>query len=237
MGDIHGCGEELEELISRHPDKKLVSVGDLFDRAESGHKVWQLVKKHNIQATLGNHESKLSRFLTGSLEYLPKHYHWFLNDFIEKGEDLEELVKWIEGLPLLIDLGSCIVAHGGCSLEHPLIEDHSMNVYGGFQKRVAGVKRNWPELYEATVHSNLVVYGHVTYFQPLIKRNSIGIDTGVVVGGKLTSYCPEEKSFDFVPARANHFLKMEKLTVTPNPEVLKFRENKIRERLSQGKID
>src|SRR5690625_769952 len=83
IGDIHGCFEELLELLDVlgyknkgaqwvHPDKrKLVFIGDLMDRGPSSLKVielvYQLVTKDKIANYIpGNHCDKLYRYFLGN---------------------------------------------------------------------------------------------------------------------------------------------------------------------------
>jgi protein phosphatase len=92
IGDVHGCGDELEQLLAqlgyqwserppevpgsyrriyRHPDgRKAIFVGDLVDRGPRILDTYQLVR-HMVEAgsalcVPGNHEAKLVRKLRGS---------------------------------------------------------------------------------------------------------------------------------------------------------------------------
>jgi protein phosphatase len=92
IGDVHGCGDELEQLLAqlgyqwseepressglyrrvyRHPDgRKAIFVGDVVDRGPRILDTYQLVR-HMVEAgsalcVPGNHEAKLVRKLRGS---------------------------------------------------------------------------------------------------------------------------------------------------------------------------
>ena len=59
VGDIHGCVEELRELIAQldmGADDQLVSVGDLFHRGPDPAGVMDLLEGAGAQFVLGNHE-------------------------------------------------------------------------------------------------------------------------------------------------------------------------------------
>lgn len=57
IGDVHGCYDELIELISQVPtDTEIIIVGDLIDRGPDSQKVVQYCIDNNIQVCLGNHE-------------------------------------------------------------------------------------------------------------------------------------------------------------------------------------
>jgi hypothetical protein len=59
IGDIHGCAEELAQLLARlnlAADDRVVSVGDLFHRGPDPAGVVDLLTEHDAQFVLGNHE-------------------------------------------------------------------------------------------------------------------------------------------------------------------------------------
>lgn len=66
LGDIHGCPEELAELLGRldlGPEDALVSVGDLFHRGPDPIAVLDIFKEAKGLFILGNHELRvLERF-------------------------------------------------------------------------------------------------------------------------------------------------------------------------------
>ena len=76
VGDVHGCFEELQELLVKldpGKDDLVVFLGDLVDRGDSSEDVVQLVKKMsntlNTHCVLGNHDEKCVRY----------HYHVLKN--------------------------------------------------------------------------------------------------------------------------------------------------------------
>ena len=66
VGDIHGCAEELAELVGKlglGPEDQLVSVGDLFHRGPDPAGVMDVLREANASFILGNHELRvLERF-------------------------------------------------------------------------------------------------------------------------------------------------------------------------------
>jgi protein phosphatase len=73
VGDVHGCADELDELLTRlgyrngsHPDgRTAVFVGDLVDRGPDTPRVLRTVMGLGALAVTGNHEAKLVRALDG----------------------------------------------------------------------------------------------------------------------------------------------------------------------------
>jgi len=59
IGDVHGCADELSELIERlalGPEDRVYSCGDLFHRGPDPAGVMDLLKDSGAQWVLGNHE-------------------------------------------------------------------------------------------------------------------------------------------------------------------------------------
>ncbi len=66
VGDIHGCSEELAQLVDElalSPQDALVTVGDLLHRGPDPAGVLDILQEHNARFILGNHELRvLDRF-------------------------------------------------------------------------------------------------------------------------------------------------------------------------------
>lgn len=192
IGDVHGCGIELQQLVetilSKDTSAEFTLVGDLFDRAFQPHLVWSLISQHRMSAVLGNHERKLLQYLEGTRHDVPVHYHWALHRMAKNGVKIEDLTQFLRNLPYnrILDRqgNKVVIAHAGVIPHDPLRPDCSGNVYGLF-KPVA-----WWDIYSGT---EFVVYGHLSERDGSVRRktNSIGIDTAACHGGSLTSYCVE----------------------------------------------
>ena len=70
VGDIHGCIEELNELIHKinlQPSDSLYFIGDLIDRGPDSvavvKKCYSLSLEYSVKLILGNHEEKFLRYL------------------------------------------------------------------------------------------------------------------------------------------------------------------------------
>ena len=65
IGDIHGCIDELEELIYQldiTQDDEVISVGDVVDRGPDSKSCLDVLNNLNAIIVLGNHEEKLLRY-------------------------------------------------------------------------------------------------------------------------------------------------------------------------------
>lgn len=211
IGDVHGAGLELDALlckISPTTDDQVILVGDVFDRGEYGHEVWRIIEQTKAIVFLGNHERKMHQFLTGQRDSLPYHYYWAINNLLQHGVELQQLVDFLGTLPLVkqFEAGTpFIVAHAGVIVDDPLREDISMNVYGNLREPMprpspGDPKKYWWDDYAGDVP---VYYGHLVSHDglPRIRRspsgkiNSAGLDTAVVHGGNITAACPETLEF------------------------------------------
>lgn len=135
VGDIHGHAAELQELLLelgyaahrrgfRHPQRKVVFVGDLIDRgpeiARSIEIVRATVDAGDGLAVMGNHEYNAIAFHTPQ----PNQSDSFFRPHTEKNvrqhratldqlssTQLSEAVRWFKTLPVALEVGGIRVAH------------------------------------------------------------------------------------------------------------------------------
>jgi bis(5'-nucleosyl)-tetraphosphatase (symmetrical) len=124
IGDVHGCIDELKELVqllAPAADNQLIFIGDLIDRGpDSSGVVRQVVqwsKQMDVKLILGNHEEKFLRYV--------KH--------IKDGSGLEKQMKRIDEFPKLLDsLGDgelSFLQNGYHSINLP--DYNSLLIHGG----------------------------------------------------------------------------------------------------------
>jgi serine/threonine protein phosphatase 1 len=215
ISDIHGCGNELQQLVERilgqDSGAQFYLVGDLFDRGYEPHLVWELIMKHRMQSVLGNHERKLEKFLSGERQDVPVHYHWALHRMARAGIDINAVRSYISELPLNIVMGLhtlpsalVVIAHAGVLPHAPTQADVSGNVYGIYKPR------DWWDIYEESGLPNLVIYGHLSQIDHSVRyrKNSVGIDTAACHDGYLTAYCIETKEIIQIKPLQNWFGKL-----------------------------
>jgi hypothetical protein len=67
VGDLHGCGDELEDLlklINFQPlEDRLISVGDVVDRGPKIAKCFEILREYKAWCCLGNHEEPFLKWL------------------------------------------------------------------------------------------------------------------------------------------------------------------------------
>jgi diadenosine tetraphosphatase ApaH/serine/threonine PP2A family protein phosphatase len=199
VGDVHGCGDELQKLLELTNPTRVILVGDMFTKGNKPEKVWKLIKKWDMEAVMGNHEVKMLR------DHRKSHFtKWS-----------EEMIDWIEALPLWIEEQDFFVVHAGVD---PYCRERTT-------RKTALVVRYWPknserkefdedhdleqnedpfwwELYQG---DKLIIYGHDARRKLQDHRPfTLGLDSGCVYGGKLTGYLLEEKELIQVQAKRNY---------------------------------
>jgi protein phosphatase len=229
IGDVHGCYDELTELLAalgyhedaqtgmRHPDgRKAVFVGDLVDRGpkivETVNLVRRMVAGDQALCVPGNHDLKLARKLAGRNVQITHGLADSLAQIAalpdaERAQWERDYRAFADGLVshLILDGSALVVAHAGMK-----------EAYLG---RSSGRVREFALFGETTGESDefglpiranwaadyrgraSVVYGHTPTPEATWLNNTINIDTGCVFGGKLTALRWPEHELVSVPAR------------------------------------
>jgi protein phosphatase len=227
IGDVHGCHEELVELLgllgweveeggARHPaGRKAIFVGDLVDRGPATPRVLRLVmgmvESGSALCVPGNHDAKLLRKLRGkdvrithglaqSLEQLER----------EPPEFRQKAADFIDGLisHYVLDGGKLVVAHAGMKEAYQgrasgRVREFALygETTGESDELGLPVRLKWAEDYRGRA---LVVYGHTPVASPEWLNNTVNIDTGCVFGGRLTALRYPEREVLSVPAHRVH---------------------------------
>src|SRR6185436_17380610 len=133
IGDVHGCGDELEELLTilgyvpegegiwRHPEgRRVVFLGDLVDRGPRVPDVLRIVMGMVEAGTAfcvpGNHDDKLKRALQGKKAQLR---HGLEQSMAQLAEETPEfragVASFLDGLVshYVFDGGRLVAAHAG----------------------------------------------------------------------------------------------------------------------------
>ena len=238
IGDVHGCHEELVELLgmlewvvedggARHPaGRKAIFVGDLVDRGPATPAVLRLVmgmvESGSALCVPGNHDAKLLRKLQGrdvrithglaqSLEQLER----------EPPEFREKVAGFIDGLisHYVLDGGKLVVAHAGMKEAYQgrasgRVRDFALygETTGESDELGLPVRLKWAEDYRGKA---LVVYGHTPVVAPEWLNGTVNIDTGCVFGGGLTALRYPERETVSVTARRVHCVPARPLEASP----------------------
>jgi serine/threonine protein phosphatase 1 len=204
IGDIHGCLDKLEDLISvidPKPQDTLVFLGDYIDRGEMGREVIDFLIELSDETPCvflrGNHEDMFLTFL----EFGSNRTLYFANGGMKTIESYirpdsftspEQVVRAMPGshrrffsrLKWYHEDENYLYVHAGIK-PHLGIELQDRNeliwIRDEFIFSPTGIKKK-------------VIFGHTPFARPMVKSDKIGIDTGAVYGGTLTAIqLPEEK--------------------------------------------
>jgi hypothetical protein len=188
VGDVHGCADELAELIRRTSPDRLVLVGDLFTKGPDPRGVWKIIAASSCDAVLGNHDAAVLKQWGGGWKGLPKAAR-----------------KWLAARPLTLEGPTWTVVHGGL---HPTrgAEGTTRKMALNMRRFPDGSKPTHAFWWEGFTSKKVVVYGHDAR-RGLVDRRpyTLGLDTGCVYGGALTGWLVEEDRLVQVPAARIHF--------------------------------
>ncbi|WP_141578061.1 metallophosphoesterase family protein [Actinomadura sp. WMMA1423] len=203
VGDVHGCFDELLELLDRvglRPDDLLVSVGDLVDRGPaSGDVVGFFRERPNSVVVMGNHERKHVRGIFSYAQEITR---------LQLGDGYAETVEWMRTLPYFFESEDVRVVHAALVPGVPLGEQKEEVLCGttSGERELAALfpDGHWHDRY---TDDKPVVFGHhVTGREPLARDGRVfGLDTGACHGWNLTALCLPGFTVHSVAARADHW--------------------------------
>jgi protein phosphatase len=225
IGDVHGCYQELLDLISQlgydpntfesATERKIVFVGDLVDRGPDSvavlRLVMQLVDQGKALCVLGNHDDKLRRKLLGRNVSMNHGLAETMAQLDAESADFRHRVLiFLERTPYYIRLDNkqLLVAHAGLREDLQGRNGESVRAFclfgettGEVDAQGLPVRINWASSYQGKA---VVVYGHTPVKEPFWINNAIDIDTGCVFGGKLTALRYPERELVSVPAQKTY---------------------------------
>ena len=201
IGDIHGCYDELAELVNKltlTTADRVIAVGDLTVKGPKSSEVLDLFSTDSrFSSVMGNHDRALVQHwqdpetsLTSAQEKV----------FEELQTSDERYLRYLASLPLLINLTSHVVIHAGLRPEVTLEEQAPDDLV---ELRTLGSDRTsregtpWYSVYEGPAFA---LFGHWPASKPRVSDHAIGLDTGCVYGGQLTSYVIDTGEFVSVAA-------------------------------------
>ncbi len=195
IGDVHGCADELKELLGQlplTPEDTVVFLGDYVDRGNQSREVIDMIlelrKIHRVVHLQGNHEEML-------LDFLKDPHSRVASQFIFNGgsstlasyaddkgvwEIPEEHKAFYRELPCWHVTEEYVFVHAGL----PLTPLKKINPTRDRRKLL------WTRgKFLTTDYSwgKVVVHGHTPVAVPTITPNRINVDTGCVYGRYLTA--------------------------------------------------
>jgi hypothetical protein len=210
VGDLHGCREELEDLLEEsgfEDGDHLISVGDLVAKGPDSKGVIRLIRELGGRAVRGNHDQHCLRWWDAKVAGSPlpdlRPAHREVTEQLEPGD-----WEWLAALPLWLELEDhdALVVHAGLVPDVPLEEQDPFDlmnmrsiVEDGTASRSYEEGTPWASLWPGP---RLVVFGHDAVRGLQTREFAVGLDTGCVYGGWLTGLWLPDRDLVSVPARA-----------------------------------
>ncbi|WP_302081163.1 metallophosphoesterase family protein [Salinibaculum rarum] len=201
VGDVHGCLETFERLLSElgvSADDLVVCVGDLIRKGPDSKGVLSLVRERdNIRSVRGNNEQGL---LDGSKS--------------DPALDEDDLA-YIETLPLAISFDDALVVHGGLDHREPLTDHDPEDILE--MRSLTGGGYDRPYWFENRTETPRVFFGHTVLSEAFATPAAVGLDTGCVYGGQLTAYDWNDDEFVSVDPAETYKERSSDSIVDPRP--------------------
>jgi predicted phosphodiesterase len=216
VGDIHGCFEELNDLLAKVAPREedlVISVGDMVLKGPDGPSCLELWRKRGYLAVMGNNEEKV----------LERRDKALLARLLESRDmrqilNRRKLLGYIASWPLAIDFPreGVTAVHGGflpgTKVSEAAVAGQRRDVVrmrflrktnGGWKRISKGQEKpgdvRWPEVWDG---ERMVVYGHTPSEAARFEGNALGIDTGCVYGGMLTAAIFKGETWEIVTVKA-----------------------------------
>jgi serine/threonine protein phosphatase 1 len=219
IGDVHGCAGRLADmhrliradLAARpNPAPCVIHLGDLVDRGPDSAGVVAMLCRPwpdpadqvTVVNLMGNHEDMMLDAVTSADSGAVR--HWLANGGRQTLESWgvppsAPAARWwdaippahlgfLRGLSLFHRAGGYVFVHAGLRPEVPLAR----------QSREDLLWIREPFLSWAGALPLVAVHGHTPEAEPVVRANRIGIDTGAVMGGKLTCAVLEADTLGFL---------------------------------------
>jgi len=212
-GDVHGCLEEWEELRKLLPVETSVEicVGDILDKGPYPVEALRYARKNRIISVMGNHEFK--------------HLRKWLGRNVILDENQQEVYPqltaddfyYIASFPFFLKLNHLTILHAGITNSihlgnaplttlKNLLYIRDLDQFGNplHLHHSHPNPQFWSEIYRGG--EGFVIYGHSPFLEVRQEYFSLGIDTGVVYGNKLTAVIIEDTlkpwEFEIVQVKA-----------------------------------
>lgn len=195
MGDLHGCCDEFERLLSKMKpnlqNDRLILLGDYLDRGRKSYELIQALLRmqadygsEKVVLLRGNHEQMaLDYFSKRDSSYLYNGGQATIRSFHSHNDPLENYLKVFQQMPVYIE------------------DEHYLYVHAGVRPGVALEEQSegdmlWirEEFYEyPNTLGKTVIFGHTPTIylaqvsRPVRLHNNIALDTGCVYDGWLSA--------------------------------------------------
>jgi diadenosine tetraphosphatase ApaH/serine/threonine PP2A family protein phosphatase len=206
IGDVHGCLDELNDLLERldlDGSERLIFIGDLINKGPDSKGVYERYQSLGAEVVMGNHELGLLDYYDRGID---RPFLVALRSAF--GDRFDAFVEDVRTWPLFIDDKDFLAVHGGLVPgQHPRDSDPwlvtSIRTWDGTGDDYRNPENpKWFDLYTG---DRLVVFGHWAQLRGVLDHAKVaGLDTGCVYGGKLSALVLPERKVVQVDARETY---------------------------------
>lgn len=203
IGDIHGCLDELNQLLDKiNPTKEdtVITLGDMIDRGPNSkgviERLLKLKTETNYIPIMGNHEDMLLYyylkrhdpylFLSNGGDATLKSYGIKPFDPNDKEKFTQEHLEFLNTCNYIYEKDNYIFVHAGINPAHGKKQQVEDLLW--IRSKFIGHPTNIDKK---------IIFGHSQYKNPHIENDKIGIDTACFISGKLTAIKVPEEEFIF----------------------------------------
>lgn len=225
VGDIHGCFDELKELLTNlkfnYEKDFLISAGDLCDRGPKSLNVLRFFVScpHTLMVE-GNHDSKLKRYLKGNKVVVNQGLEKTVSELdslkttsiVDYQTLIIKTLSYIESSPQIIKLPNFkgkeqYLVHAGINASKGIYaQSYNDSLY---LRNIGGDGYFDPSgdvWYNRLSGNYRVICGHIIHENPRPTPNVICLDGGCVTGGTLRAMVDGDKIFE-IRARKTYYEK------------------------------
>lgn len=187
VGDIHGCLEELKQLLDSLPlnrESVIIFLGDYIDRGSDSKGVVSFLlefrKKHTCIFLMGNHEQLLLDFLDFRRfePWLRNGGKQTIDSYTVNGEQMDipgDHLQFFRSCEYFLETENFLFVHGGIpadqSIKNALKNSKVKLIWE--RDHIKATKYKWEKT---------IVCGHTPQKEAVLKEKLIAIDTGCVYG-------------------------------------------------------
>jgi serine/threonine protein phosphatase 1 len=214
IGDIHGCYDELRDLLDKSgigAEDEILALGDIVDRGPCSPEVLQFFRSRSTaRSVMGNHERKHVRSCRGQTRPA-------LSQIVTRhqiGEaDYPDAVMFMDSLPRFLELPEAILVHGMFEPGIPLAQQKETVLVGTLSGEAYLAKKYQAPWYELYHGSKPLIFGHHDYLgngMPLVRDGQLyGIDTACCHGKALTGLVLPEFRLIGVRSRKDYWQEIQ----------------------------
>lgn len=193
IGDVHGCANELEDLLDKlspGSHDRVLLLGDLVNRGPDSRRVVEIARENGFRSLMGNHEYRLLNYRRNRDPSILKAYDYETLqqlrqpdwDFLAKMEPFYETPD-----------SEFVCVHGGFRPGQPWRTQSMSTVCKTKwispseippEKRQGNNSIHWSELWEGP---STAIYGHTPDPEVRYAPHALCIDTSCAYGGFLTA--------------------------------------------------